>query len=292
MSNVRLRHRYAWIHALTIVATFAVSIWLCEFVSFWFYPFAIFLIGSRIFALSLIGHECVHGLLFRSPKWNSFVGRWLCHFPCLISHSHFGRIHLLHHRYLGETVDPDLYIYQKSWSSPSAWVWNQLTDILTLRSFFAFQSYSNGLPQRLLGKYPFRGQSDHGLFVLFWIVIVGAFASTDGLEYLILYWLVPYITWGPWVLLVNHFHHYHDGGVRAGFSRDLIFQNRVWEELLFPLSINFHHAHHMQPHLPHYELRSASQADPGAQVPIRQAWKLLFFAKGDHDSGLRREKVG
>ena len=85
-------------------------------------------IGNRIHALGIIGHWALHGLL---PRWVM----WLAFIPGAIDHRVYRASHTIHHKHLGEIVDPEVQInlkYKKRWERVR-W-WDTLLDITGLHT--------------------------------------------------------------------------------------------------------------------------------------------------------------
>lgn len=270
-------HFYHYIKSfLSIVLTVAGCIYLCEKVSFWFYPVAILLIGSRFFALTLLGHEATHGNIFKQKFLNAFFGRWLFHFPCLISHSYYSHLHLTHHRFLGQPMDLDREIYQKSWDSQAQfykWVFFKLA---SGQAFLDFSHYYNGILSLLNGQYLLKGKSDWISFLFFWTSSILLFIYFGILSKLFLYWLIPFYLWMPWIYITNQLEHLHPDKTTVGFSRDLIFKSKWVQDFLFPLNLNFHHTHHSHAKTPFYDLSTQSELENQNRVPISTVWPVIF----------------
>ncbi|MCH8023237.1 MAG: fatty acid desaturase [Candidatus Marinimicrobia bacterium] len=60
--------------------------------------------------LATLHHDAVHYLLFRNRKLNEWVARFFLGYPVGLTMG-YRRIHLAHHRHLGERGDPDLPNY-------------------------------------------------------------------------------------------------------------------------------------------------------------------------------------
>ena len=69
---------------------------------------AILIIGSRIHALSILGHDGAHRLISSNRKLNDFLTNFFCFWPmgiCLDAYRYF---HFKHHRLVGTNQDPEL----------------------------------------------------------------------------------------------------------------------------------------------------------------------------------------
>lgn len=114
------------------------SIYICIQYSLWFYPLALLIISQRQVALVALGHEAMHGLLITNRKWNDILGRYICHYPNLVSFSQYKALHLLHHRYIGTQQDPDFYLYNYYPVSFVSWSKNILKYIFSLHLYWDF----------------------------------------------------------------------------------------------------------------------------------------------------------
>lgn len=68
---------------------------------------AIALIAGRQLSLAIVLHDCAHKSLFRSPKLNEFVGRWIGGAAVDVPLQLYRDYHLDHHRHAGTDKDPD-----------------------------------------------------------------------------------------------------------------------------------------------------------------------------------------
>ena len=97
-------HTWAW-----IAATFAVV---------YFYPhplvilMALFVMGGRQLACSIIMHDAGHFALFKNKTINDFVGRWLGSYMILNDMFKYRTYHLEHHLTTGTAEDPDISLTQ------------------------------------------------------------------------------------------------------------------------------------------------------------------------------------
>ncbi len=176
-----------------------ISIYACEFISFWLYPFALVALGSQFLTLGMLGHEATHGHLHKVRSLNELIGRYFCHFPVLASHSHFSMTHLKHHREVGKQTDPDFLIYQNSFSSLGAWIKSSFLETITLKLYANYLVYFNGANFYLTGKYPFKIKTDYRRFFGFWLVIFLMCLNFKLIPQLFLYGIFPGFLWMPWI---------------------------------------------------------------------------------------------
>ncbi|MBK7889364.1 MAG: fatty acid desaturase [Bdellovibrionales bacterium] len=231
---------------------------LCEQVGFYFYPIAIYVIGNRFFRLATLGHEGLHHLISRNVKWNTFLARYLCHFPTISSHSRYKAIHLLHHRYLGEAADPDRYVYEEYPEPFSRWLKRIAIDLATGRIFYEFLEYYTELPERIrvrLGGKPRLlplVKSDFWEYTIFWIIAFSTITYFDAWRPMLLYYFGPAYLHMPLIQLANGMQH----GAFKGRTESRSQADPYWiVDFFIPLDLNMHFEHHQNPRVPHYHLR-------------------------------------
>lgn len=235
-------------------------IYITKNVSLWFYPLAAIIIANRLLALSLVCHEGLHGTISRNKKLNDFVGRYLCAFPAHISFSKYRRIHMLHHQAVGTVNwDPDRHLYSYFPVSSGKFAWNQLKDLVTLRTMNSFLLYYTDLHE-LFKKRNFHPSSDIKKFLIFYFLFVGTLIATGHFRDYALFILLPLLLLTqPYVLLMGGLQHGPISEVSGeeGVSRT-IRGNALYMWLLLPLDINYHGEHHLNPQIPHYHLKRYS----------------------------------
>lgn len=248
--------RFAWDWSLAIVPSMA-SIILCEHVDFRFYPLAIVINGHSFFRLLNLGHEGIHGLLAPNRRLNDFFSRYLCLLPIFVSHSRFKTLHMLHHRFLNHALDPDHFQFEMFPTRFDAWLRNFALDRIKLRYTRDYVNYFTELPDRLRQHQGKSGgmpatQSDFSAFCFFWIFILTILTLTGLIVPFVLYWIVPAMSALPWIRMVTALQH-------GGFPENHIQSRSVrgrgpFFRFLFPVHLNFHGEHHLNPGVPHYNL--------------------------------------
>lgn len=84
------------------------SVALVVFVSWWFIPLALFIMGGRQRAFGVLLHDGVHYLLCKNKPMNLHGGNIFFGFPILDSFKTYQRLHFAHHAHLGSPRDPDV----------------------------------------------------------------------------------------------------------------------------------------------------------------------------------------
>lgn len=283
---------------------------LCE-TWFAFYPFAVLIIGNRLLALSLICHEGLHGTLCVRPRWNDWMGRWLCAFPAIISFSKYRRIHYMHHRALGHAAwDPDLHLYSHFPCSPLQFIKNQIFQFLQLKTCVSFLLYYTELYEfvqimrtrqfaRMKSQAGVMKETDLISFLFFFVVLLVGVGVMGIWKELLLYWVIPLMcVTQPYVLLMGGLQHGPRPIDQPAVRQSRSIHGPKWlMEILLPLDINYHGEHHLDSRVPHYWLKAfAKDLENQGEITIwqesyGQAIRSLFFSEIRARDGLRRRSA-
>ncbi|MEM6350430.1 MAG: fatty acid desaturase [Cyanobacteria bacterium J06629_9] len=231
--------------------------------------------GTMFWALFVVGHDCGHGS-FSKHKWlNSLVGH-LSHSPILVPYHGWRITHRHHHANTGN-MDTD-----ESWFPVPQSEYEAMDWLVKIMRF-----------QLLLLAYPLylfvgtRGRNDshflpsNGLFkpsekrdivtsTICWglmIALLGVLGLKFGLLFLVKYYLMPYLVFVVWLDLVTYLHHtvpeipwyrndswYFLKGALSTIDHDYGFINNIHH------NIGTHVAHHIFSNMPHYRLKTATEA--------------------------------
>ncbi len=246
-------------------AVVAVAVWGASRSSWWLYPFFALVIANRQLALTLIGHEGLHGNLFRSRFWNDFAGRYLCLFPVFVSFSRYKAKHIIHNFNIGTPLDTDLGLYSLYPMEAGKFSRLLLLRTLTGRVLWDFLNYYVEVPALIRGNLGIRkGRTvftDNDLlpYLAFHAAVALALWQLSLLPAYLLYWILT--------LLLSLPYNFFIGGLQHGPLRreaPISLRNRTvtgpkWlMEILLPVDINFHAEHHLFPSVPHTQLRRLS----------------------------------
>ena len=203
------------------------------------------LIGSRMRALGNIVHECTHNSFVRSSRWNRVLGELLCVLD-FGSFTAYRRIHLSHHRYLGDTVR-DLDLAERRELHLERPLGRLVTDCLVLA--MSPRSYRAVFNPTLFTR------EDHWFLNaarVAWLGVVAFAVQAVGWP-VVLYAVLPYLTsyqvLKGWSDAIDH------GGLvgaRDGFerSRNHILPVGALNWLFLPRNDAYHLVHHLFPRLP------------------------------------------
>lgn len=243
--------------------------------SWFFFPIFWLMQGTMFWALFVVGHDCGHGS-FSKQKWlNNLIGH-LSHIPILVPYHGWRISHRTHHANTGN-LDTDESWYPVSESKYNRMPWYE--------KLFRFYIPLLAYPIYLFRRSPDREGShfspDSPLFrpsekwdiitsSTLWVLMVGflGFLTYEfGWLFLLKYYLVPYIIFVMWLDLVTYLHHteadipwyrgkdwYFLKGALSTIDRDYGFINSIHHD------IGTHVAHHIFLNMPHYHLKTATEA--------------------------------
>ena len=243
--------------------------------SWFFFPIFWFLQGTMFWALFVVGHDCGHGS-FSKHKWlNNLIGH-LSHTPILVPYHGWRISHRTHHQNTGNIdTDESWYPVSESYYEQMAWYEKLLRFHMIL---FLYPLY---LFKRSPGKQGSHFNPNSPLFrpsekwdvltsTTLWLLMVaflGGLTYQFGWLFLVKYYLAPYLVFVCWLDLVTFLHHtdaeipwyrgddwYFLKGALSSIDRDYGVFNPIHHD------IGTHVAHHIFLGMPHYHLRTATEA--------------------------------
>ncbi|HJU88366.1 MAG TPA: fatty acid desaturase family protein [Gemmatimonadaceae bacterium] len=251
---------------LVIVAAWAL---VAVHPTWWTVAIAIPLIGTRYYALFIIGHDGLHRRLFRSRSKNDWFNDLLIMGPIGAITRLNNKNHLLHHQHLATDEDPDRHkhaCFNKA-NLPGLLVFlSGLYSVITSirHVFFAGPADKTVAESGGDGRYTLRDAA----VLLGWQGLLIA-----GLTMLIGWWAYPVL----WLLPVYAFmalgdnfrsfaeHSHPESDEEADEHRLVTYLSTPLERMLVaPMNMNYHAAHHLWVSIPYYNL-------PAADSEIR--WK-------------------
>jgi fatty acid desaturase len=248
--------------------------WLAVAVSteWWVVLLALPLIGSRYYALFIIGHDGMHRRLFPVRWQNDLWNDVFCLGPVgAITHIN-NRNHLRHHQYLASENDPDRHkhaCFNKADHGELVGFVSGLAALLrSARNVFSpARAASPKASDETDGGYTARD-------LVLLAVVQGALIG--GLSVAIGWWAYPVLWLVPVYLFMyvgdnfrSFAEHSHPRNDEASDDNRLIsyLSNPVERWFLAPMNMNFHATHHLWPSIPYYNLPTADRevrALPGA----------------------------
>lgn len=243
--------------------------------SWFFFPIFWVMQGTMFWALFVVGHDCGHGS-FSKLKWlNNLIGH-LSHIPILVPYHGWRISHRTHHGNTGN-LDND-----ESWYPVSEEKYNQMPWYEKLFRFYLpllayplylFKRSPDRAGSHFLPSSPLFRPSEKWDIVtssVLWVMMVGFLGVLTyqfGWVFLVKYYLVPYVIFVMWLDLVTFLHHTEDDipwyrgedwyflkGALSTIDRDYGFINPIHH------NIGTHVAHHIFLNMPHYHLKTATEA--------------------------------
>ena len=207
---------------------------------------ALVLLGGRQLGLAVIMHDSAHKGMFKSPRLNTFVGRWLAGAPIWSDMDGYFKKHARHHIAAGSEDDPDLENYRHYAVTKASFrrkIFRDLTGQTGIKTLYRTARYG-GLP-------------------VIWRSLVVNVLMLVGLTLAGHPWL--YALWmGSWLttnMLVSRLRQAAEHAVVPDlFDSDPRLHTRTtyaswWERLtIAPNHVNFHLEHHLMPSVPPHQL--------------------------------------
>lgn len=275
--------------------------------SWFFFPIFWLMQGTMFWALFVVGHDCGHGS-FSKRKWlNNLIGH-LSHIPILVPYHGWRISHRTHHANTG-SLDND-----ESWYPISQSEYEQMPFYQKLFRFYLplitypIYLFVRSSPNRQGSHFSpnsslFRPSEKNDVLTstALWIGMIGFLGVLTyqfGWLFLLKYYLMPYLVFIIWLDLVTFLHHtdveipwyrgkdwYFLKGALSSIDRDYGFINGIHHH------IGTHVAHHIFSNMPHYHLKTATEAikpilgeyyhqsnEPIWQSFFRSYWACHFVA--------------
>jgi fatty acid desaturase len=255
----------------------AICVAACVYVSWWFYPVALVVIGARQRGISSILHESSHGVSAANPYLCVLLGTVLTAYPIFQTYNAYKISHVLtHHPQLGrQAYDADLQFFiEEGVFAPQpplryfirvillpllgGRTWAYLKYLLRNRLSAVDQPNELNIPPRVVKLR----RIEYVAFTLFWLGVLGTCGYFHVLHYLLLLWIIPYLTFfqiiGWYIELTEHC------TVISGRDADLFMASNRHstglERFLTGIHNDHHHLdHHLNPATPFWNLPKARE---------------------------------
>jgi fatty acid desaturase len=246
--------------------------------SWWTVVAAILVVGTRYYALAIIGHDGLHRRVFPDQWTNDLVNDLLIMGP-IGAITRVNRLnHIEHHRITASAVDPDRHKYVHEGKEPTLPFLVFLTGfanmVPTIRNiFFGKRRTAEAARQPASESYKLRDI----VILLAWqaLLIIGLSYAIGWWAYPVL-WLMPVYLFAYRADLVRVFceHSMMQSDEIADQSLRMVHYDSNWLELQFfaPNNMNCHVAHHLWPGIPYYNL-------PLAEAKVR-SWDIENGSNG------------
>ena len=252
----------------TIVAAWALA---ATYTTWWTVALAMVVVGTRFYALFVIGHDGLHRRLLPDRGKNDLVCDAFILAPIGAITRINNRNHLAHHRYLATEADPDRHKH-------ACFNKTDLTELLAYMTGFAsiLKSARNVfLPSRSEAATDDERRERHtardvGLLIGVQAALVAGLTWAFGWWGWPVMWLLPVYVFTYLGDSIRSFaeHSHPQADALADEHRLITYVSSPLERLfLAPMNMNFHAAHHLWVSIPYYNLPKADalmRAHPGA----------------------------
>ncbi len=243
----------------------ALCVFACVRFSFWLYPVAFIIIGSRFHALEALMHEATHYRLHANKKINDLIGELLI-WPlgtCMLLYR--DTRHFSHHKNIG--TGKDAHVFQTYMKLPGLFTIPQsppdlLKNCAKVAARFSITEWLRQLKRTAMvfpRFAPFRGK--------FWIAfqmltLAGIIAGSILFDWKIaLYYFLFFILPTVWTavfsfylrLLAEHFGIPHQPPAMGSGIRTVVASWPI-RVIFWPHNLNYHIEHHWYPSVPFYNL--------------------------------------
>lgn len=269
---------------LTILAAWAL---VAVHPAWWTVLLAIPVVGSRYYALFIIGHDGLHRRLFPARDRNDLFNDLLILGPIGAITRINNSNHLKHHHYLATAADPDRYkhgCFNKTEAGELAGFLTGVRSVLvSLRNVFL--AGAQGSPSDPEAPDAGARERHNGRDFL----ILGGWQAVliGGLSWTIGFWAYPVLWLAPvylFTFLMDNFrsfveHSHPEADERADTHR-LVTHLSNPLELMFvaPMNMNYHTTHHLWPSIPYYNLPIADHAIRSLPAADGLEWRGSYLA--------------
>ena len=242
----------AW---LTIVSAWALA---ATYTTWWTVALAMVVVGTRFYALFVIGHDGLHRRLFADRATNDFVCDVFVLGPIGAITRINNRNHLAHHRHLATDLDPDRHKHacfnKTDLTELLAYMSGLMSIVTSARNVF--------LPGRPDEESVREGYTGRDLAILIGVqtVLVAGLTWAFGWWGWPVMWIVPVYVFTYLGDSIRSFaeHSHPEADDVADDHRLITYVSSPLERLfLAPMNMNFHAAHHLWVSIPYYNLPKA-----------------------------------
>lgn len=230
-------------------------------VSWYLYPLAVLIIGSRQRALATLLHEASHKTLAKNKLLNFAIGTFFSGYFVLQTMGSYRESHVrFHHGHFGDIeLDPDYkFAIEAGWyDRPQSVEKFTLHNIVLPFLLAKVPSYLYALIQhRLLDK---RNRQETIVMIVYLGVIASVFIGFGWGKYILLFWIVPYLTTFQiigWFIEMSEHYPLMNNSINLYKTRN---RHSHWLEKFLTGMHNesYHLVHHLNPAIPFWNVPKA-----------------------------------
>jgi fatty acid desaturase len=226
--------------------------WLSAYVSFYFLPISILIIGNRQRALGNLLHDAGHSAIDRVKWRNDMIANLTLSWPLFNLTSRYWHQHRTHHQYLGSMAeDPDFIHKDTFWQTS----WKKVLSI-NLFSWPMWKSSTFGQIFDISWKDKFK-------FAIWWLGLLGLLAVIAGPINMLIFagiWMIARATVFHFITTFREISD-HVGlvpGTLIGFTRNNPVKS-IAKPFFHPHHNGYHLTHHLAQRVPYFSLPKAHQ---------------------------------
>jgi fatty acid desaturase len=230
--------------------------------NWWTVALAIPLIGTRYYALFILGHDALHRRSFSRAKHNDLFGDLLVFGPIGAITRLNNKNHLDHHRYLATPNDPDRHKHACFNKTSPGELIGFLTGTSSLLRSVRNVFFGNKLPREPVATARRYTARDLVILVSWQLALIGGLSAAIGFWAWPVLWLLPVYVFAFLGDNARSFleHSHPEPDLLADQHRLITYRSSALERIFFaPMHMNFHAAHHLWPSIPYYNLASADR---------------------------------
>jgi fatty acid desaturase len=257
---------------LVIICCLLVSIFTQSYIV---YFLLMFVIGSRIHALGLLGHDGTHKLAFKNKSINDFVTNVFCFVPAFMGISQYKNFHMQHHRHLNTIKDPEIEyrkIFNYSWKLP--------LKIPYLLKIFIVDISGIGIIEPITAIKYMKAAKRYELLLpfAFWSIFIGVFIYIDMTIIPIIYSLSVICFLNFFIHMRGRFEHLKTQTTHR-FSAP-----KIINYFFFPHNTWCHYEHHKYPSIPFSNLPKARILEMKSGSRVLTFKEICSFLYNEHYS--------
>lgn len=257
---------------LCFVASYLYPIW-------WVWLLSFLIISTRQHALWMLFHDAVHFHLSSSKRLNDNIAYLFLSVPLFLPLHTFRDIHLVHHRFVGTSKDPErhiLYRYQ-FWNYRPLPFFKLLAqvggDTLIINNLLSLALPYRAQQQGHIKLAQLRPYPEYYFYLFVFISLLGStlFFNLKISLLIGVLWLLPLLTTSHLLHKLRSFAEHSDDPLEPTYSWKVGLLGRL---TVWPYNINYHKEHHENPSVPWFDL--PKKFSPTQQKKGRELLALLW----------------
>jgi fatty acid desaturase len=266
----------AW---LTIGLAWALA---ATYTTWWTVGLAMVVVGTRFYALFVIGHDGLHRRLFADRAANDLVSDLFILAPIGAITRINNRNHLAHHRYLATEMDPDRHKHacfnKTDLTELLAYMSGLMSIVTSARNVFLPERPAGATEESVRERYTAR---DLVILAGVQLTLVAGLSWTFGWWGWPVMWVAPVYLFTYLGDSIRSFaeHSHPQADAKADEHRLITYVSSPLERLfLAPMNMNLHAAHHLWVSIPYYNLPKADALMRAHPLADGLEWRKSYVA--------------